>query len=70
MTWPQFMRFEHITGLYFLAYFTHIGQMAACFPSVYPVEFHVGSDGHADSVGVRWEEEMKDEKIWFERVVT
>ena len=67
-TWLQFFRFEHISGNFFLAYVDHIGDMGAFFPEACPVEFRMDPDGEPSAVGIRWEEEMKDEKIWLTRV--
>jgi hypothetical protein len=35
---------------------------------MYPAEFRIGADGKVKEVGIRWEQEMGEEKIWLRRV--
>lgn len=67
-TWPEHIRFEHVSAEFFLAYADHVGDYGAYFPEVYPVEFRMGADGRPCAVGIRWEEAMKDQKIWLDHV--
>lgn len=69
VTWPEYMTFEHVSGEHFLI--KAIGDAdfgALMIPSVYAAEFRLGSDGRPSELGIAWEEEMKGEKIWFQRV--
>ncbi|KIM93917.1 hypothetical protein OIDMADRAFT_35373 [Oidiodendron maius Zn] len=43
----------------------HLEDFGALFDDVYPVEFRIGADGRVTAVGVGWEENMREEKIWL-----
>ncbi|KAE8450774.1 hypothetical protein EG329_005687 [Mollisiaceae sp. DMI_Dod_QoI] len=62
------MSFEHVSGEYFLITANVVGDLNALFPQIYPAEFRIGADGKVGQVGIRWEEEMGEEKIWLRRV--
>jgi hypothetical protein len=64
------MSFEHVSGEYFLITSKFMGDLNALFPEIYPAEFRVGVDGEVKQVGIRWEEQMGEDKIWLTRVVS
>ncbi|OJJ44925.1 hypothetical protein ASPZODRAFT_134350 [Penicilliopsis zonata CBS 506.65] len=64
-TWPEILRFQHVSGDFFVAVSEHDGDYGAIYPSVYPAEFRVGAAGKVIALGVGWEKEMGEEKIWF-----
>ncbi|KAL8755096.1 MAG: hypothetical protein Q9199_003885 [Rusavskia elegans] len=73
-TWPYVFDFIHVSGEYFVVK----GQMSTPYGEVDPTdplevqvikaEFRLGENGEIAEFGVALEPEMKDEKIWFERV--
>jgi hypothetical protein len=67
-TTSEFLSFEHVSGEYFVVTAKIIGDLNALFPEMYPAEFRIGADGKVKEVGIRWEQEMGEEKIWLRRV--
>ena len=57
-----------MSGEFFLITSKIVGDFNALFPETYPAEFKVGADGTVREVGIRWEKEMGEEKIWLKRV--
>ena len=68
MSIPQTLIFEHVSGEFFVARSKCLDDFGALYDDVYPVEFRIGSDGRVREVGVGWEQEMGERKIWFRRV--
>ena len=68
MTWVQTLTFEHVSGEFFIARAKSEGDFGALFDDILPVEFRIGADGKVESVGVGWEKNMKEEKIWLKRM--
>lgn len=68
VTFPEYFSFEHVSGNYFLIRVDGTGDFTALYPTIYPAEFKIGSDGKPSALGIRWEKQMGDEKIWLERV--
>ncbi|KAH8821993.1 putative penicillin-binding protein [Xylogone sp. PMI_703] len=64
----EYMNFEHVSGEHFLVRANVSGDLNELFPQIYPVEFRIGANGKVKQVGIRWEPEMGEEKIWLERV--
>jgi len=67
-TCPEHMSFEHVSGEFFVVTSNIVGDLNALFPQTYKSEFRIGADGKVEQVGIRWEEEMGEEKIWLRRV--
>lgn len=65
---PEYMTFEHVSGGYFLIRSEVTGDLNELFPQVYPAEFRIDSSGQVKQVGISWEPEMGEEKIWLTRV--
>lgn len=65
---PEHLCFKHVSGDYFLITSHGIGDLNALFPQNYPAEFRISADGKVEQVGIRWEEEMGEDKIWLKRV--
>ena len=57
---------EHVTGNYFLgwAYEAYGGRSPI---SVGRVEFQMGVDGKAESIGIEYELSLERDLIWFDR---
>jgi hypothetical protein len=68
VTLPQRFTFEHVSGEFFTVNSEHVADFGALFPDVYSAEFKIGADGRVSEVGIAWEEEMGEEKIWLKRV--
>jgi hypothetical protein len=62
----EYLRFEHVSGEFFVVTANIVGDLNALFPQIYKAEFRVGADWMTRSVGIRWEEEMREEMIWLE----
>lgn len=67
-TWKEYMTFEHVSRDYFLIRSNWFGDFAAFYPECYPAEFRIGVDNKVHEVGIRWEANMGDAKIWLEKV--
>jgi hypothetical protein len=67
-TAPEYLSFEHVSGEYFVVTAKIIGDLNALFPDMYPAEFRIGANGRVKEIGIRWEQEMGEEKIWLIRV--
>lgn len=67
ITWPEYIRFEHVSGDYFVAVAKHTEDLGAFAPETYGTEFRIGADGKPCALGIGWEE-MMTEKIWLKRI--
>ena len=67
-TFPEFFRLKHVSGNHFLIYVDGTGDFSALYPEIYPAEFKIGADGKPFALGIRWESQMGDKKIWLEKV--
>jgi hypothetical protein len=67
-TSPEYLSFKHVSGEYFVVTANIVGDLNALFPQIYPAEFRIGADGKVKQVGIQWEQEMGEEKIWLRRV--
>jgi hypothetical protein len=63
-TAPEYLSFEHVS----VVTAKIIGDLNALFPDMYPAEFRIGANGKVKEIGIRWEQEMGEEKIWLIRV--
>jgi len=69
VTWKLDVKFEHVSGDYFMAYADSTESPGQVFKTASPAEFKVASDGIAKYFGLAAEPEMGvDGRIWFERV--
>ncbi|KAJ5405865.1 beta-lactamase/transpeptidase-like protein [Penicillium sp. CMV-2018d] len=68
MTWPETIRFQHVTGEHFLILSTHNEDFGAFYPEVYDAEFRISIQGKPWTLGIAWERAMGGEKIWFVRI--
>ncbi|KAJ5955380.1 beta-lactamase/transpeptidase-like protein [Penicillium viridicatum] len=63
MTWPETIRFQHVTGEHFLMLSTHNEDFGAFCPEVYDAEFRISIQGKPWTLGIAWERAMGGEKI-------
>jgi hypothetical protein len=68
-TWKQRIVLEHVSGEFWLGNMSSLDTPDGDFMSFrFPAEFVVDSKGVAGTVGLRMEEAIGDEKIWFSRI--
>lgn len=67
-TWPIYMDFEHVSGENFVAWVDSLNAPHGIFKNAFPAEFRLASDGTVAELGIRMEEAMREEKIWFKRI--
>jgi hypothetical protein len=56
-----------VSGEYFIARSAHVWVFGILYEDVHAVEFRIGADGNVYEMGIRWEVEMGDDKIWLRR---
>ena len=76
-TWPQVINFHHVSGEYFLAHtrFTALANTSEELTdyvspgdSMAPAEFRIGADGRVREMGIRIEQSMGEQKVWFRKI--
>lgn len=67
-TAAEYLSFEHVSGEYFVVTANIVGDLNALFPQIYPAEFRIGFDGKVKQVGIGWEQEMGEDKVWLGRL--
>ena len=66
--WPFQLQFQPVNGLHFLAWKLPLdGNPVMLFKGALKAEFRLDARGDVDMLGIAWDDEMEDEKIWFER---
>jgi len=56
-----------VSGEFFVARSTQVWGYGFLFDDVHAVEFRIGADGNVNEVGIAWEKEMGENKIWLPR---
>jgi hypothetical protein len=57
-----------MSGNYFLVRVDTHYAWGVLAPDAYPAEFRFGPDGKVCEVGIGWEPDMGEKKIWLKRV--
>lgn len=74
-TWPSFNEFEHVSGEYWMIFIYTLDQPVGVMREYAPAQFHVGSDGKANALGITWlslggpdDDDTVEGLVWFERI--
>ena len=68
-TWPSLLDFEHVSGEFFLMYSSSLKMDGSTsVASVVKAEFQLSVDGKVERMGIAWEAQMGEEKIWFAKI--
>ena len=67
---PEVYDLEHVSGEFFLLYTSSLNTNGDFVPThVAKAEFRLSQAGEVSSLGPAVEREMKEDKIWFKRVM-
>ena len=69
-TWKQEIRLQHVSGDFFMAWAdSTTAPGTPVLQKAMAAEFRIGPEGRPVAFGIGIEEAMKEEKIWFMRIV-